>query len=970
MVAPVDAIGEETRLGSGTFPQLIHLNDGNIVAVWLDGSAGIYFQVLNADLSPLTDPTPLGRGGYFEVTALADGGFAIINSGSYATAFTFTADGQAVGSPLVLGGMPYQTSSIDIAALPDGGYVASWYGFSGLEMAFVDASGAIANSYDFGQIDAIEPTIEVLANGNVMVFFSREDTETPPVPYADGYEVVGQVFTSEGVPVTDTFLVNQTQVGSHGFSDTALLSNGNVAVTWVVFGTGGGIFVRIFDPNGDPVTDAIRVSNLEDNWQANADVVATDTGFLVTWSDSAPDNTDDLYSGIRGQLFGNGGYAVGEEFQVNAQFGGDEVTPDVVVISSTEALAVYSASGNAEPGGILVRSIALPAFGTPAADSWTGTDADETYLGLGGDDDIFGAGGDDVLSGDAGNDRIEGQLGNDELLGGDGDDRLIGGGGWDSLFGGEGFDELSGGNGNDLLDGGAGTNELDGGFGNDTASYVDAPFAVNVQLSSGYAQVGDSTDQWSFDTLIGIENIDGSQFDDTIFGDAGTNILRGFAGNDFIYGFGSAAGENDVLAGGDGNDYLLAYRGTAIMYGGSGDDFMRGDSGVDTYFGGAGFDRVSFFFRNATQGVIADLRTGTISNDGFGNVETMEGVEALGGVTQFADELYGDDNDNSLFGGYGGDLLYGFGGDDFFGLYGAAKVVDGGSGIDTVGFSDYTFGADLNGDGIADDIYAYEGVVVDLSAGQIIADGMGGAGSIANVENVIGTYFPDVIVGDDAENLIYGEGGSDVMSGGLGDDTIYGGIGWDTLRGGGSSDKLYGENGNDRIFGDNGDDLLSGGDGNDVLLGGAGQDALDGWRGNDWMDGGNGNDTLWGGAGQDTLTGGWGTDLLIGGGGSDTFLFRDGHASRWIGNADTISDFVSGQDTIDLSAMDANSATAGDDAFAFIGSSAFSGTAGELRAFSTGGNTFLAGDTDGDGAADFFIKLQGDFALTGADFIL
>ena len=146
------------------------------------------------------------------------------------------------------------------------------------------------------------------------------------------------------------------------------------------------------------------------------------------------------------------------------------------------------------------------------------------------------------------------------------------------------------------------------------------------------------------------------------------------------------------------------------MFGGDGDDHFRGGTGVDYFDGGSDSsaeggngDRISFFEQAATQGVVADLRTGIISNDGFGNVESMVGIEGLGGDTAFVDTFYGDDNANVLLAGRG-DNLFGFGGDDFFQVGAAPSVVDGGDGNDVIlltGLGGYLI-PDSTGDGIAE----------------------------------------------------------------------------------------------------------------------------------------------------------------------------------------------------------------------------------------------------------------------------
>ena len=84
---------------------------------------------------------------------------------------------------------------------------------------------------------------------------------------------------------------------------------------------------------------------------------------------------------------------------------------------------------------------------------------------------------------------------------------------------------------------------------------------------------------------------------------------------------------------------------------------------------------------------------------------------------------------------------------------------------------------------------------------------------------------------------------------------------------------------------------------------------------------------------------------------------------------DHILDFAAGTDKIDLGRIDADTLTAGDQAFSWIGSNAFSGSAGQLRAYQDGANWVVEGDTDGNGAADLVIRItvgggplaQGDF---------
>ena len=176
--------------------------------------------------------------------------------------------------------------------------------------------------------------------------------------------------------------------------------------------------------------------------------------------------------------------------------------------------------------------------------------------------------------------------------------------------------------------------------------------------------------------------------------------------------------------------------------------------------------------------------------------------------------------------------------------------------------------------------------------------------------------------------------------------------------------------GKDQISGTKFADDFWGGAGDDVLSGLAGADNLRGDQGNDYLDGGNGNDRLYGGAGADTLYGGRGADKLYGGAGADSFIFKSVAESN--GKAvDTIFDFSSAAgDRIDLSAIDANTSIAGNQAFSFIGSKDFTGKAGELRYETSASGSYVYGDVNGDAKADFAIRFDDALTFKSADFIL
>lgn len=171
-----------------------------------------------------------------------------------------------------------------------------------------------------------------------------------------------------------------------------------------------------------------------------------------------------------------------------------------------------------------------------------------------------------VADGGEGNDRIKlnaNVLTPADLAGGNGNDQLYGGAGNDLLDGGCGSDELFGRTSDDLLIGGSGADILDGGEGSDTASYITADTGVSASLATGEGSAGDATG----DKFCSIENLVGSEFNDSLEGNSENNILYGGVGD-------------DQLSGGTGDDTLYGGEGDNILCGGSGSDVFALTAGV------------------------------------------------------------------------------------------------------------------------------------------------------------------------------------------------------------------------------------------------------------------------------------------------------------------------------------------------------------------------------------------------------
>lgn len=287
----------------------------------------------------------------------------------------------------------------------------------------------------------------------------------------------------------------------------------------------------------------------------------------------------------------------------------------------------------------------------------------------------------------------------------------------------------------------------------------------------------------------------------------------------------------------------------------------------------------------------------------------------------------------------------------------------------------------------------------------------GGAGNDRIFGEIASDLSSDLVGVSGGDDRLAGDGGDDEVHGQSGADIIEGGSGADFLLGGSGADRIFGESEtnpagdalsfNDRVFGGTGDDDLRGQLGDDLLVGGSGADRLDGGEGTDTasyagsrgvtanlgnaavntgdaagdryvgiehLEGSGAGDRLTGDAGDNRITGGLGVDVLTGGAGRDVFVFRS--ASELTGGgSDRIADFATA-DRIDLSGVDASRIRAGDQAFAFLGTGAFSGASGQLRIARETDRSLAQADLDGDRLADFTLELDGAFTVKAAFFLL
>ncbi|WP_395673844.1 beta strand repeat-containing protein [Inquilinus sp.] len=544
---------------------------------------------------------------------------------------------------------------------------------------------------------------------------------------------------------------------------------------------------------------------------------------------------------------------------------------------------------------------------------------------------VLGGLGADVVFGGAGADIVRGGDGNDTALLGAGDD----------LFG------WSPGDDNDVIEGQAGTDTLD--FAGANVAETIAVFANGgrVLFTRDIANVVmdlNDVERIEYHALSGADRV-------TVGDLTGTDLTRVTVDLEGSLDGGTGDGQADVVtANGSaaGNIVTLTQSGTAVVATGLAAQLV--------------VDHAEAIDRIAINGLDGNDRIDARALAPAAVLLTFDG--GAGNDTLFggagADVLLGGDGDDLVVGGFGGDTAFlGAGNDTFAWVPGdGSDIVEGQAGTDDLSFTgaaaNETFGIAANGGRV---LFTRNvgSVVLDLDdVERIQLKTLGGADTVA-VHELTGTDITRVGIDLAGTNPAAGDGAADTVTvdGTNGADTVsLSSSGMDIGIGGlQATVVLQRTEAVDRL-------TIGTGAGNDLVNAGAvaaGRIGL----------------TLSGGAGDDRLIGSAGIDTLIGGTGADRFGLAVATHSAVGANADRIADFSRAEgDRIDLSAVDANTLVAGNQAFSFIGTGAYTGVAGQLRFAIAGPDTTMAGDVNGDKVSDFHIVLTGAIALAAADFML
>ncbi len=441
---------------------------------------------------------------YADVAALADGGFVVSwyskgqdGSGNGIYAQQYTADGQPRNDEFRVNSYTSGDQEyVAVEGLADGGYVIAWHSrgsnetdnsLDSIQARVYDADGNTVktqfqvNTYP----DSYQrmPDIAALDDGGFLITWSSH-----PGQDGSGSGTFAQKYSSSGDPVGSEFQVNSTTPGDQDNPVATTLANGNVAIAWQAGngqdGDSIGIFTRIFDPNGNPISG--EITSVTGEIQANTDNIGrqrnanisslSDGGFVVTWDTEAWDGSQ---RGVSAQRFSAEGDKLGAEIHVNTTTSGEQNQPDITGLDDGGFLVTWTSNGEAESGYGIYAQV-YDNEGNEVGTQYqvnTETDSDQYYpttdtledgrvvvvwQSTGQDSSGKGVYGQVLhvetpsLKNSEGNDIVYGFDTNDQLTGLGGDDLLKGEGGDDTLIGGEGDDDLYGGSGSDSLNGGAG----------------------------------------------------------------------------------------------------------------------------------------------------------------------------------------------------------------------------------------------------------------------------------------------------------------------------------------------------------------------------------------------------------------------------------------------------------------------------------------------------------------------------------
>ncbi|MCR6500860.1 putative Ig domain-containing protein [Shinella sp. CPCC 101442] len=977
------ASGLETRVNSYTVseqssPRITALSDGGWVVAWMsnvpDGpSWGVYQQAYQADGTPQGSETQVNSytsGNQYRprITALSDGGWVVTwvdaglegssqdGSGPGVYQQAYHADGTPRGSETQVNSYTlYSQYDPQITALSDGGWVVTWVSIgqdgpsSGVYQQAYQADGTPqggetqVNSYTSG--DQYDPRITALSDGGWVVTWVSIGQD------GSGSGVYQQAYHADGTPQGGETRVNSPAFSGQYHPEITALSDGGWVVTWESNGQDGsgyGVYQQAYHADGTPQGCETQVNSYTSGNQYRPRITAlSDGGWVVTWTSNGQDGSG---YGVYQQAYQADGSPQGGETQVNSYTTHNQADPQITALSDGGWVVTWVSYGQ-DGSGSGVYQQAYQADGTPHGSE---TQVNSYTAGIQYDPRITALSNGGWVVTWTSNRQDGSQLGVYQRTFWLNDGPTV-----ESRI----ADQPA-------------TEDKSFSFTVPASTFADAN-TLDTLTYSATLEDGDALPGWlTFDpatrTFWGTPaNGDVGEISVVVTAtDAGglsasstftltvtnTNDTPTIPVNTTVSTFENASVLIDVLSTAQDVDV--------------GDTLAVTAASVRTGFGSVFIDddgRLLYDPTTAPNQNIAAGETRTVLirytvSDGNGGTKTAYVTMTVNGISP--DIFKGTSGNDVLNGSTHDDILYGYAGKD---------TLDGKTGADKMrgGAGDDTYVVDHTGDTVVE--RAGEGTdLVKSSLSYTL---------VSNVENLrltgtaisgTGNGSANILTGNRADNTLDGKAGADRMIGGKGNDTyVIGSVKDEVVEKAGEGADLVKASVSFALAANVENLTLTGsskinGTGNtlnNTILGNAGINTLSGGGGNDKLKGYKGNDTLYGGSGADDL---------YGGSGKDTFVFKSKTNLNTSKTAtDTIFDFSQSQkDIIDLSAIDANTRKGGNQAFTFIKSDGFHDKAGELRYEKKASDTYIYGDTDGNGKANFVLHFDDALKLTKADFLL
>lgn len=693
--------------GNQSQAKAVGLAGGGCLVVWTDfnatGFGDVKAQLYNqfgakigGEQTVNTTTTDLQQ--LSEVATLPGGGCLVIwesvapdSAGGYVRNISgqmFDASGAKIGSELPIAASLTSDSSLVpvVTARDSGGFVVAWTvtdasaNDAWIEAVYLDGSGQpIGAPVQVAQAGGSQTVGDIAALGDGRFVLSWTD-RSGAADDPSGAATRMKIFHDDGTVALAETLVNTTLAHDQSAPSITVLDNGNFVVLWN-------------DKSGTYAAPGALAGQLFD---ASGDrignefpVAETNVSFTYARLTSVEggrflaayakaNGEGDSGYGIFTQLFDADGTKIGDEVRVNTTTMSDQLGVCVSTLSDGRVVAAWTDTSHTAPD-TSGGAVRMQII-DPNGGHIYGTDQSETLSGL-------------------------------QPAVGHVDETFFGMGGNDTYLG-QG--------------------------GSDTVSYKYAAAAVTADLGNPAKNKGEALG----DVFVSIENLAGSDFNDTLTGDAGNNILEG-------------------------------------------------GLGADTLNGGLGIDTASY--ANATAGVTANLsssklNSGEAAGDKYKSIENLIGSRFNDTLTasKTGGTVFGMDGNDTLMGGARADILNGGRGDDTFVVRDTKSSIGdlflGGAGVDMLtvvgskaamsGFNAAASSIErFEGSGFAllgtaaADVFDFSGIA-QVAGGPLIVDG--GAGS----DTLIGTKFADTLRGGAGDDTIVGGDGNDTLTGGLGNDTF------------------------------------------------------------------------------------------------------------------------------------------------------------------------------------------------------